>query len=175
MIQADLPDLEESFKQQLIKISKDVATDKNAIQRRLQHCIRLDRKDVVQSDYTYLDDYQSYLDNIFAERVGEKLTYYLIVMKNVLGKTSIFPKHRDEIRLSGLNYYLELGGNDVITNFYLPDIVPFKAEKNKWYIFNACKEHEIVSISSTRIILGMDLESQPSYEELKRRLQVTSL
>ena len=170
MIQVDLPDLEESFKQQLITLSKDVATNKDAIQRWLQHCIKLDRKDVVQDEYIYLDDYQSYLDNIFAERVGDKLTYYLIVLKNVLGETSIYPKHQDDVRLSGINYYLELGGDDVITNFYLPDKVSFKAEKNKWYIFNACKEHEVLNISSTRIVLGMDLESQPSYEDLKRRL-----
>ena len=170
MIQVDLPDLEESFKQQLITLSKDIASDKDSVKRRLKNCIKLNRKDIVQDEYVYLDDYRDYLDNIFAERIGDKLTYYLIVMKNVSDEPSLYPKHRDDVRLSGVNYYLELGGDDVITNFYLPDSVSFKAEKNRWYIFNACKEHEVLNISSTRIVLGMDLESQPSYEDLKRRL-----
>ena len=90
MIQVDLPDLEESFKQQLITLSKDIASDKDSVKRRLKNCIKLNRKDIVQDEYVYLDDYRDYLDNIFAERIGDKLTYYLIVMKNVSDEPSLY-------------------------------------------------------------------------------------
>jgi len=170
MIQVDLPDLDDEFKNELLNISNDVATSKEIVRRRLQDCIKYNRKDIIQFEYVYLDQYQNYLDKLFSNKFNEKITYYLMVLRNVTDDLSIFPRHSDEIRLSGVNYYLSLGGDDVVTNFYFPDKVSFRAEQDKWYIFNACEEHEVLNISSTRIILGMDLESQPSYEDLKRRL-----
>ena len=170
MIEAPLPKLEENFKQELLTLSQGVATSREVIKQRLQSCIKHVRKDIVQFEYVYLDQYQNYLDKLFSNKFNEKITYYLMVLRNVTDDLSIFPRHSDEIRLSGVNYYLSLGGDDVVTNFYFPDKVSFRAEQDKWYIFNACEEHEVLNISSTRIILGMDLESQPSYEDLKRRL-----
>ena len=170
MIEAPLPELEQNFKQELLTLSQEVATSREVIKQRLQSCIKHDRKDIVQFEYLYLDQYQDYLDNIFLDILQDKVTYYLMVLRNVIDTPSVFPKHSDEIRLSGINYYLKLGGSSVVTNFYLTDTVSYTAKKDTWYIFDACQEHQVQNVESTRIILGLDLESQPSYEDLKRRL-----
>jgi len=170
MIQIDLPDLEDSFKEQLLKVSENVATNIDSVKRRLDHCIRLDRKDIVQDEYVYLDNYQDYLDNIFAERLGGKITYYLIVARNVIGLPSYLVRHSDDVRHAGINYYLELGGESVITNFYTPNKTSYIAEKGKYYIFQGGVDHEVLNITSTRVVLGMDLDSLPTYEEYQQLL-----
>ena len=170
MIQIDLPDLEESFKEQLLKISENVATDINSVKRRLNHCIRLGRKDIVQDEYIYLDDHKEYLDNLFAERLGGKVTYYLIVARNVIGAPSFLVRHSDDVRHAGINYYLDLGGENVITNFYTPDKTSYVAEKGKYYIVQGGADHEVLNVTSTRVVLGMDLDSLPTYEEYQQLL-----
>lgn len=171
MIEVKLPELDSNLKAALFTESEKVAQDQDSIRRRLRECVKHNKKDIVQYDYVYFNNnINSWLDEILQPSLQEPATYYLAVFRNITGNPSSLPLHTDEIRTSGINYYLELGGSDVVTNFYTPEKTQYYAKQNTWYIFNAGQQHEIDNVESTRIILGLDFESQPSYEELKRRL-----
>jgi len=170
MEQVELPKFDKHFVDLLLSISETIATDKDSIRRRLHSCIEIGIKDIVQQDYYYLTKHQTYLDTLFAPYFSEPLIYYLAVFKNITGNPSCVVRHKDVIRTCGINYYVDLGGDNVITSFYNPNKTDYHAQKDTWYLFNASKEHEVSNITSTRVIFGMDLESQPTYEEVRRLL-----
>jgi len=170
MEKIDLPYLGDEFLNKLRTLSNQVAKDEDSLRRRFRSCAKHKTKNIVAQDYYYLNDDKQYLDSIYKPILKEDIVYYIVVLRNISGEPSVFARHNDEVRQAGINYYIDLGGDNVITKFYNPDPVDYVAESNTWYLFNGSVEHEVIGVTSTRLIFGMDLESCPDYEDLRRRL-----
>jgi hypothetical protein len=96
------------------------------------------------------------------------------VLQNVEVTPACYPPHSDRLRNVAINYYIELGGDDVTTVFYdktdpiddkvgghvlsyddLPTItnkITFK--KNEWYILPSKQYHSVENIETMRIMIS---------------------
>jgi hypothetical protein len=99
--------------------------------------------------------------------------------------TSTRPPHVDASRIVGINYYIELGGANVVTKLYkdnrplTDDLSEFKDKwltdqdldqaivmpKNRWVMFNTQTYHAVENIETSRIFLILVLENNPTMEE----------
>lgn len=86
-----------------------------------------------------------------------------------------YPPHTDKVRTASINFYIELGGNNVKTIFYDKesvtdiagknvDVLPYKDvsaqqeylfDTDTWYLLNSRNFHSVENIKTTRIILGI--------------------
>jgi hypothetical protein len=96
------------------------------------------------------------------------------IMQNTEKTPASYPPHSDKLRNVGINYYIELGGDDVPTVFYdkidpisdkvgghvlsyaeLPTItnqIVFK--KNEWYMLPSRQYHSVENIETMRIVFS---------------------
>ena len=95
------------------------------------------------------------------------------IMKNAKDTPACLPPHCDRSRAVGLNYFIELGGNDVKTVFYdrtetitgvstnIPykEITPIEEHqfKQSWYCCNVNRCHSVENIESTRLWIAIRL------------------
>ena len=87
-------------------------------------------------------------------------------------KSASYPPHTDKVRTASINFYIELGGNNVKTIFYdkkdleseETKILPYKDvsaqqeyvfDTDTWYLLNSRNFHSVENINTTRIIFGL--------------------
>ena len=99
-----------------------------------------------------------------------------------------YPPHTDRVRTASVNFYIELGGNNVSTIFYdRKDLANDKVGGNiltykevsaqqeyffntdTWYLMNSRNFHSVENIKTTRIILGLSFLNT-NIEELLQSL-----
>lgn len=111
------------------------------------------------------------------------LTSLIGIMKNIsLDTPACQPPHTDRYRSLAINYYIDLGGDDVQTSFYdhnepthLTKATNFRYadvdkighcifDKDRWYAYNVSQCHSVENIISTRCFLSIGLVDKPSYK-----------
>ena len=92
--------------------------------------------------------------------------------------TGCYPPHSDRLRHVVLNYYVELGGENVVTTFYdkyddptdkvggyvvkygdLNIMNQYITKKGTWYNFNSRQYHSVENIEDRRIILSIAVDT----------------
>lgn len=108
---------------------------------------------------------------LFTQRIG--VTIGVIHNVNPLIPAS-YPPHTDRVRTASINFYIELGGNNVNTIFYdkkdlasdriggnvlsYTDVSAqqeYLFQTDTWYLLNSRNYHSVENIKTTRIILGL--------------------
>lgn len=115
------------------------------------------------------------LESMVQEQYGRffpdtKLMALVGVMRNLESSPACLPPHVDQTRALAINYYLDLGGNHVVTSFYdrhekvsveraynfrykdITKVGEFCFEKNKWYAFNTDQCHSVEGIETQRVM-----------------------
>ena len=88
--------------------------------------------------------------------------------------TASYPPHTDRVRTLSINYYIELGGDNVTTVFYDKqdpindlaggNVLPYNEvveqtkymfDTNTWYLLNSRKFHSVENIKTSRIVFGL--------------------
>lgn len=115
-------------------------------------------------------EYQQYFSEPILPSIG--------VLKNTTDVPACYPAHSDRVRIIHVNYYVDLGGDDVTTVFYdkvdpvddeaggyvlshsdLPKVTgSIKFKSNQWYLFNSRNYHSVENITGTRYILGFSFK-----------------
>jgi hypothetical protein len=103
----------------------------------------------VYGSYTWSDYHTVELNSWCKANIGDDMYYGIQLM------TADIDRHTDRGTKIKLNYLIDTGGDDVITNFYDQDqetlIESYQIEPLRWHIFKAESPHEIVNITRTRI------------------------
>jgi len=104
------------------------------------------------------------------------------IMKSANGNPACQPPHIDRQRALAINYYIDLGGEQVTTSFYdfndevQPDAssnfqyTDYKKlghcvfEKNRWYAYNVSQCHSVENITGTRYFLSICPMNAPTYK-----------
>jgi hypothetical protein len=104
------------------------------------------------------------------------------IMKSANGRPACQPPHIDRRRALAINYYIDLGGDQVTTSFYdfndevQPDAssnfqyTDYKKlghcvfEKNQWYAYNVSQCHSVENITGTRYFLSICPMNAPNYK-----------
>lgn len=99
------------------------------------------------------------------------------VMKNIKSVPACITPHIDSRRSWAMNYYIDLGGDHVVTSFYdainsadptqgqqytydqVKKINEYVFEANQWYAFNANQCHSVENIQTTRLALMLVKEN----------------
>jgi hypothetical protein len=140
-------------------------------------------------DYLLQQEYGQYFTdtNIFAV-VG--------VMQNLDLTLACLPPHIDQKRALAINYYVELGGANVVTSFYdvkeptLSDAARnyrynevsktghYKFKSNQWYAFDAAQCHSIENIETKRLIIMIfrtdNIENYTITDFIKQNMHIKS-
>lgn len=112
-----------------------------------RHC----RHDNAQRHGPYIwSDYQTSVLNEWCKQNISRDLYYGIQLM-----TADVPRHIDIGTKVKINYLIDCGGHQVITNFYDHDKITlldsYQIDQGRWHIFKADTCHEIINIQSTRI------------------------
>ena len=119
------------------------------------------------------------------------------IIKNTSDKpTACFPPHSDRIRCLGINYYVELGGDNVTTLFYnkvdapdenqggnvisyedAPKIIKSVNFKNEeWYVLHARQYHSVENVETIRSLLSISYVGEvDEFIEAHRHLIIDSI
>ena len=92
------------------------------------------------------------------------------VMRNLEDQPACLPPHVDQTRALAINYYIDLGGDQVTTSFYdqyeqvsadraynfrykdIAKVGEFCFKANKWYAFNTNQCHSVEGIKTQRLM-----------------------
>lgn len=130
--------------------------------------------DVNYANYTF--SRSSLIDDIVRTEYQEffpdsKISTIIAIMQNTKSIPACVTPHIDSRRSLAMNYYIELGGTNVITSFYdtikqaRPDegqqyrydqvtkVDEYCFESNQWYAFQGNQCHSVENIQGTRIAL----------------------
>ena len=131
--------------------------------------------------FTVLNEIQKFYSNYLPIDHVSAIRFMNVQRKGL----STRPPHVDVMRKLGINYYIELGGSNVVTNFY-QDKRPYDSDlslakgkdlsddrielstvipKDQWIAFNAQTYHSIENVENTRIIVAIILPGNPTLEE----------
>lgn len=107
------------------------------------------------------------------------------VIKNLSQYPACLPPHIDRTRALTINYYIELGGDQVSTCFYdieaptaRTEPINFKYtqvnkkqeivfQKNKWYAYDVCVAHSVENIINTRLFLTLGVMPPTGYDNYR--------
>jgi hypothetical protein len=139
----------------------------------------LDQQNNTHNSAEHLFFAQTQVDSLMQEEFGRffhaPVGGVIGIMKNTSGDFANHPPHIDRGRALAINYYLDLGGPDVLTTFYdqielaqadqsknfsyqqmqNKKIGQIKFEKNTWYAFDVCRCHSIENITHTRYFVSI--------------------
>jgi len=138
----------------------------------------------VNHAYIWSPELDDYISDVYQQYFNEPIKSMIGIQRNVNSDLGCTPPHCDRARNIAINYYIDLGGENVLTNLYnnlkntedLTSSVNFKYEeveliesnklaKDTWYGFNVQQCHSVENIETLRIFLGIVLDSNPSYEQ----------
>jgi hypothetical protein len=138
----------------------------------------------VNHSYIWMPELDQIISEIYQKYFNEPIKTMIGIQRNVNLSLGCTPPHCDRARNIAINYYIDLGGENVLTNFYnnirsvekLSSSTNFKYNEidlvdsnrlveNTWYMFNVQQCHSVENIETLRIFLGIVLESNPKYEE----------
>ena len=140
----------------------------------------------VDQSFQLFDNIKDEVNAVYKNYFKCNILPVLGIMKNVAGDTACLPPHCDRARYTAINYYIELGGSNVVTNFYnyhRPDNDLTEAknilynelelehqycfEQQQWYAYNVQQCHSVENVETTRIALMLGLETNLNFENFK--------
>jgi hypothetical protein len=99
--------------------------------------------------YVWSDLSTDLLNTWCRENISDEMYYGLQLMPNDV------PIHQDVGTKIKINYLIDTGGNNVLTNFYDNDgtteLASYCIDVGRWHIFKADTHHEVKNIENTRI------------------------
>lgn len=130
------------------------------------------------------------INNLYQSYFDCKILPVLGIMKNVTNHVACLPPHCDRARNTAINFYIDLGGSNVVTNFYnyhRIDTDLTEAEnvfyenlvienqycfKNRtWYAYGVQQCHSVENVETTRIALMLGLETNINFDNFKLQYQ----
>lgn len=144
----------------------------------------------VNHSYVWAPELNDEITELYGKYFNEPIKTMVGVQRNVTSKIGCTPPHCDRARNIAINYYIDLGGEDVKTCFY--DYIENNRSLNEsknlrysetnlvsshtltndtWYAFNTQQCHSVENIETLRIFLGLVLESNPEYEQFVQEYQ----
>lgn len=119
------------------------------------------------------------LDEQVQYEFGKFFTHPIIAAVGIMANKTVsltsLPPHIDRARALGINYYINLGGDNVKTCFYDLEAPTARVEainlkytqvykkhecqfeQNKWYAYNVCTAHSVENIVSVRSFLIIEI------------------
>lgn len=182
MIQLSLPELSAELVSKIRLFSNELAHNDN--DRLWLNEFHNNTINAVNQNFVPFDhDIDAEIKEIYSGYFNNTIRPVIGVMRNVTRFTATMPCHCDRLRNIAINYYIDLGGDDVSTQFYdytrtddttvseniskdsvnLLDSYTF--QRNKWYCYNVQQCHSVENIETTRIFLGLFLENNPTINE----------
>jgi hypothetical protein len=138
----------------------------------------------VNQQFSVASDLTAEINEIYAEYFNQSVTPMIGVMRNVTDQPACLPPHCDRARYIAINYYIDLGGNNVQTCFYdyyrtsddlteSKNIIPSELtlsesaqfNKNTWYSYSVQQCHSVENILTTRTFLGLVLENNLTFTQ----------
>ena len=120
---------------------------------------------------------KAYTDQLYKSYFDEPVQPVIVKLVNVDPSVdSFYLPHVDKRRFISLNYYTELGGDNVTTSFYneigpydlsgdsctYDDVTPYSNEiyeKDTWYCLDVNRYHSVENINTTRIALALSFST----------------
>ena len=108
------------------------------------------------------------------------------IMKNAQSTPACLPPHIDRQRGVAVNYYLEMGGDNIDTVFYdatknttaigavnyhydsVSKLSQYRFQKDQWYAYEVSRCHSVENIETTRIIFGIVSEHTDSVNSIEQ-------
>lgn len=137
----------------------------------------------VNHNYVTTPELDEDIKELYGSYFNEPIVSMIGVQRNVTNKLACTPVHCDRARSVAINYYIDLGGDSVETCFYdykrsddspitatnlrynqVRRLETYEFEKDVWYAFNVQQSHSVENIETTRIFVGIILESNPDFE-----------
>lgn len=111
------------------------------------------------------------------------------IMRNVSDEPAWLPPHCDRLRYLAINFYIDLGGNNVETKFYnynrqdgadmseahnlrfndIEEIISYKFQTGRWYCYNVQQCHAVSGVETARIFLALIIKSNLTLEQFKEK------
>ena len=175
----------------LINLVKSIALDRpiNVSSRNWHSSIQGPDINCAAGDFFSNDNITLMAKEEFQSLFNKRINATIGVIHNVnpLALAS-YPPHTDRVRTTSINFYIDLGGDNVSTVFYdrqdlISDtvggnVLPYKEvsaqqeyffKANTWYLMNSRNFHSVENIKTTRIIFGLSFLNT-SVEELIKGL-----
>ena len=175
----------------LINLVKSVALDRpiNVSSRNWHSSIQGPDINCAAGDFFSNDSINLIATQEFQPLFKHKLYATIGVIHNINPiEFASYPPHTDRVRTASINFYIELGGNNVSTIFYDKEdlasdtvggnVLPYKEvsaqqeyffNTGTWYLMNSRNFHSVENIKTTRIIFGLSFLNI-SIEELLKSL-----
>jgi hypothetical protein len=138
----------------------------------------------VNQHFAVASELTSEINEIYAPYFNQSVTPMIGVMRNVTDQPACLPPHCDRARFIAINYYIELGGDDVQTCFYdyyrtstdlseSKNIIPSELtlsqskrfDKDTWYSYSVQQCHSVENVITTRTFLGLVLENNLNFTQ----------
>jgi hypothetical protein len=170
----NLPKPSEELQDLIKKVARETPMEPSAY--RWHQSIQPKSINVVESKF-YVHEEVARLGKLeFQHFFNVEIVPVIGIIKNTSNKpTACFPPHSDRIRCVGLNYYVELGGENIETLFYdkvdspndnaggnvisyadAPKIIKTaKFISEEWYILPARQYHSVENVETIRSVLSL--------------------
>jgi hypothetical protein len=185
MFELILPKLPSHIVTKLRLLSNTLAH--NDSDRQWLNDFHMHKVNVVNHSFYKLDNFTDEITELYSKYFNDSIVPYLGVLRNVNDSAACLPTHFDYQRYLAINYYIDLGGNNVRTCFYGEDRIgdisapkhvrydefvlteEFKFKKDHWYGYSVQRCHSVENIETTRIFLILLPESNPNYIEFSKK------
>lgn len=136
----------------------------------------------VNHTYDLIPTLDQEIKNLYSEYFNEPIIPMIGVQRNVGKVLGCTPPHCDRARNLAINYYIDLGGENVTTNFYnyqrtdsdrtaaenlrydqVELVESHQLTTDTWYAFNVQQCHSVENIETLRIFIGIIVESNPDF------------
>jgi hypothetical protein len=179
VVKLDLAPVPSDLAQELIDYLQQVPLDLDR-KRWLDEFHEHNINSVAHAFFPAPDDWQKRICDLYQPCFDKhEISVAFGIMKNTTMQSGCLPPHADRARSLALNYYLELGGNDVRTVFYDQTAPTFHEATNfsyqqvnqidqqvfdsAWYAYDVNQVHSVENIEGNRFILIL-LISAPYYQ-----------
>ena len=144
----------------------------------------------VNHSFVPVHELNAEINDIYSSYFGDTFDTYIGVLRNVNNIPASMPAHYDYYRHIAINYYIDLGGNNVTTCFYdksrntdmedskffTPNEInlqkSYYLQVNNWYSYSVQQCHSVENIETTRIMLILVLQSNPTMQEFIQRHKI---
>jgi len=146
--------------------------------------------DVVNYDFEWAQNINVEMSTFLAPYFpNEEIITVAGVMRNVSGNFAWLPPHCDRLRHLAINFYIELGGNNVETKFYdynrqdrsdmseafnlrfseIKETASYKFQTNRWYCYDVQQCHAVSGVETNRIFLALIIKSNLTLDQFKQK------
>lgn len=182
IVKLNLPQLPSTIKTAVRLLSNNLAH--NDPSRHWLNQFHNESINAVNHGYELVPSINELVREAYGEFFKEPIHAMIGVQRNVTDQLACSPPHCDRGRHVAINYYIDLGGQNVTTcfyNYHRDDTNPAEAinltqssvqkisshllVNDSWYVFDAQQCHAVENIETLRIFLGLILESNPTFDE----------